>query len=351
MGAAALSQCLAVMADQEWEPEEVFQHRIMARALEGPGPKLVLTISSSSTSNSLGSTLSLFPPSEQITGLWVEKLEFVKGWAPLKWRHERAESQAPPAPMSSAMKTQSKSKGLPERYWHAWVVSENQKGETRGQWCMLQVASAPVDRTMENANLDIKDAKMLGEHAQKFNMHLLRNGGNEGAGSGEPLPGVMVCVPVACKVVQSPAQQVFGSGDVVTLLPYACAEVTKFVFDGTETFSEIPHAFFHYIAWSTKGRDCIGDIQGNEEDDGSFILLNPSVPRWPGLANGSFLTSSMTGTQMDQKASAPTPTPEMFDKLHPKCGPLCKTFDAERSGKPARKHCGLPISCHVGGGY
>merc|ERR1711920_106826 len=68
-------------------------------------------------------------------------------------------------------------------------------------------------------------------------------------------------------------------GEVVSLLRLPSSEVGKFVFDGSEEFLELPHAFFHYVTWFSGGREMAFDLQGAEHDDGDVILVDPCLLR------------------------------------------------------------------------
>merc|ERR1711920_462029 len=102
------------------------------------------------------------------------------------------------------------------------------------------------------------------------------------------------------------------------------------------TFSRSLAPFFHYVSWVTGGQECVSDLQGLEDEDGSVILCNPCMPRRTGWGAGSCFGPPGPGGGAN---------PQLFDRLHPKCGPLCKSFDPDRRTKPGRRNCGVPISC------
>jgi len=332
---AALSLCIV---DDSWEPEEVFVQKILKRYLDNGEAKLALAVASLPHAPK-GASRSLFAPSDRISEVWIETLQVVKGWAPLKWRFRASAVPAVPA-MEDRRQMMT---GPSQRFWRAKVIVTLSNGEERTQWCLLQVAMAPENRTIENAMIDRKDAERVAAYAGAFNQHMLKDEAHADAGYHEGcMPRVSVCIPVVCKVLQSPVPQFFARGDAVLLLPFSAAEVTKFIYDGKEDFLEIPHSFFHYITWSSGGRDCISDLQGAEEDNGSVVLVSPCVPRQITFGSGIF---EHTGTGEGIAQRVPEQSPQMFDRLHPRCGPLCKTFDPDRRARPMRKHCGLPMSC------
>merc|ERR1719263_901385 len=131
-------------------------------------------------------------------------------------------------------------------------------------------------------------------------------------------------------------------GAFLTVAPYAEKDVQKYVFDGmSEEFSELPQAYFHYAAFSSGSKEYICDIQGAEDDNGSFLLVDPCVLR----ANQPNV-GDLVGVVV-HNGGAPSingPTVDRFDALHPKCGVACKTFDpqrrsAQRNGKVGM--CGM----------
>jgi len=336
-----LSLCIV---DDSWEPEEVFVQKILKRYLDSGEAKLALAIASLPHAPK-GASRSLFAPNDRIAEVWIETLQVVKGWAPLKWRFRASAVQAAAAvpAMAAAEDRRQMMAGPSQRFWRAKVIVTLANGEERTQWCLLQVAVAPENRTIENAMRDRKDAERVAAYAGAFNQHMLKDEAHADAGYHDGgIPRVTVCIPVVCKVLQSPVPQFFARGDAVLMLPYSATEVTKFIYDGKEDFLEIPHAFFHYTTWSSGGRDCISDLQGAEEENGSVLLVSPCVPRHTAFGSGIF---EQTGTSESAPPRIPELSPQMFDRLHPRCGPLCKTFDPDRRARPMRKHCGLPMSC------
>lgn len=312
--------------------------KILKRYLDTGEAKLHLSITTLPNPGALG--LNLFTSADGIVGLFIETLQAVKGWAPLKWRFERGTSASLAGPASAPFVQQgaeNKPQGgmkVPWRFWRAKVVTEHRNGELKSHWCLLQVAADSCFRSIETAMFERRDCDIIAAHAHRFNQHMLREEGVD------PMDvdggGVQVCMPTICQVLQSPLPEFFGRDDAVILLPYKANEVQKFVFDGSEDFLEIPHAFFHYVSWVTGGQECVSDLQGVEEENGTVVLVNPCMPRSIGWGAGACFGSIENGARG---------TPQLFDRLHPKCGPLCKSFDPDRRAKPTRRHCGVPISC------
>jgi len=310
---AALSLC------GSWDPEELFLQKMLKR-----NAKLSLAIANVYEPPSSASR-TLFSPAEKIEEAWIETLEVAKQWAPLSWRFGTSSAS-----------------GM--RFWRAKVATILSNGDLRSHWCLLQVPAAPGDRTMENAILNRRDALKVAAYAEGFNQHI------RGPEAGEALddsPAVSVCIPTVCKVLHSPILQYFAWGDILLLLPYTLSEVIKFVFDGSEDFLEIPHAFFHYVTWSSGGNESISDLQGAEEDTGEVLLVNPCISRPLAFGTGFPFDHLNRGpSQMDLAFRPPDPSRQMFDMLHPRCGPLCKTFDPERRVQPVRRHGCIPVSCN-----
>lgn len=337
----SLAPCSRFLEDHEWAPEEVFIQKMMRRALENDGSKLALIVAAMPVEDPTGTSLTLFPPGVKINTIWIEKLEKVKTWGPLgnTWGSgRRVDTQTEFDSFSS--RSQAKSQQHSRDHWRAKIITENGSGEHKEQWCLLQVATSHQERTTEHALNDIKAANQVASYARDYNMILH----TMASPTGEPAPCVRVCVPIGCKVIQSPVPHFFVPGDMITLLPYQADEVAKFVTNGRENYLEIPQTFFHYVAWKSDCRECVVDLMGIEEDDGSILLVNPHLVRAP----ESNIVSNFVSTQ-DGAVTPAHVTPEMFDRLHPQCGPLCRSFDPERRSKPGRKHCGLTVGCGTRG--
>jgi hypothetical protein len=243
-----------------------------------------------------------------------------------------------------------------KKSWHVNVVDSN----GCEQVCVLQMASSPDERTLENVKLDVDDSKTAATYAHRFNLQQMQaldgGAGPEAAvpadGTTQPetaiedssIPRVRVAAPVACEVMASGYPSMVPVGAFLTLTPYAEKDVQKFIFDGmTEEFSELPQAYFHYAAFSSGGKEYICDVQGVEDDNGCFLMVDPCVLR-ANLPTVGDLVGVAVNAQTGGGLSQHGPTIERFDTLHPKCCQACKTFDpqrrsAQRNGKVGM--CGM----------
>mmetsp|Transcript_14280 Transcript_14280/g.32419 ORF Transcript_14280/g.32419 Transcript_14280/m.32419 type:complete len:342 (-) Transcript_14280:88-1113(-) len=305
------------------------------------GPQLRLRVDWNPIRESLGARCCPFSLTDEIV---VEALDVraPRGWEPLSWRHEHylkernanKENQQSKPTMPSGPRY-----SVPKRYTRARIGRA---------WYLLQVAVAPEDRTMEHVKADIIDSKDAAAYAHHFNAHLRRSAGHDDFEQTETVdnsvPIVQVCAPIGCCVLETAIPQLAGSraGEVVTLAPYPSMEVNKFVFDGQQEFLELPQAFFHFVTWLSGGKEMVYDLQGFEGDEGEVLLIDPCVLRPPKVGVKEFLNplSSEKSATMDVG-----PSPERFDQLHRRCGPLCQTFDPERRGPRGRKMCGLDVKC------
>lgn len=219
------------------------------------------------------------------------------------------------------------------------------RAKVNGQWVIMGVPAAPDFRSMERALQEIDDAKALASYAHSFNAHLMKTSGQSEMSDEYEGPRMRVCVPVGCRVLCSAVPQFAHPGAVVTLIPYPATEITKFVFNGQEDFSELPQAFFHYMVWMSGGRESGFDLQGVETEDGDFLLIDPVMVRAPSVGITEIGKTIIEG----QNPEGVGPSQESFDALHPRCGPTCKTFDPHRRGVKARKMCGLDVpGCGLG---
>lgn len=355
MGALLVGPCSPGWS--HWEPEELFLQKAMRRTKEAGGPQLRLLRTAAPAVDPSRALLTIFPSSQEVSTITVEHMESVQDWAPLGWRHE-ADADGDPARVDhgsqlaagSSRPRQLRAPGLEPaapgarcKFWRARVTVEGPQGQPQTQWCLLQVAARVEDRTPEAVSQDIKDAAAVAKHAAAFNMGVL---GHSLGGAGESMPvddsapQVRVAMPTGCRIVESPVPQHLCPGDEVVLLPYAAPEVTKFVYDGDEHFLELPQAFFHYTFWASGGAGCVADLQGAEEDDGSVVLVRP-CPLRPAApdAGGAFGSLGVLGAASTGEGA----TMDFFDRVHPRCGPLCKVFDPQRRARSSRKHCGLDV--------
>merc|ERR1712187_911112 len=125
----------------------------------------------------------------------------------------------------------------------------------------------------------------------------------------------------------------------VLLYPFGETTVDKFVYDGKEDFVEMPHAFFHYVVNASGGKDMVTDLQGVIDEDGDLLLVDPLLVQAPSVTVANLLAVAATGGGHSKGAGS-----DEFNRLHPRCGQLCKTFDPHRKGSTAKTFCGL----HVG---
>jgi len=145
-------------------------------------------------------------------------------------------------------------------------------------------------------------------------------------------------VPVGALVVS--AHDDLGSpGEAVSLAFYPFKTVQKFVYDGTEPFAELPQAFFHYCHHVSNGQKVVADIQGFEDEEGDFyivdpVVLRPTQPSISALIREVLVESGATNVS-DEKLR--------FDTWHPQCGQICHTFDPKRKSSTSRRACGLVL--------
>jgi len=290
----------------------------------------------------------------------VTKLEKVDGWDPLSWRYLRASQQAtvpvrrllPEVPLAAASAASTSASAAIHRlswpqgyrfssrrwFWRAMVAYTDFSGTVAEQPCMLQVAEDPVERTSEHVQAELEDARLVASRAHGFGDYL-----NEKvlADGGEKVPSIKVSAPAACLVANSAVSEFVGVDDCVSVAPYAAPEVTKFAFDGTEEFLELPQAFFHYVAWASGGSEVLCDLQGAVEEDGSLLAVDPCLWRRSNNLVANVLGAIVPDAQSGDKA---IDGGQLFGQVHPRCPQLCKVFDPDRGtgGRLAtRGRCGL----------
>lgn len=233
----------------------------------------------------------------------------------------------------------------------SWCTSIASFGGLSEQVCILQMPEEPEDRTLQSVELGVQDAKDAASYAYRFNMFLLRQQGLSEATDSEKVPGMKVAAPVICEVVHTGYPSMIPTGGLCTLTQYNCREVIKFVFDGSEDFQEMPQAFFHFAAHSSGGKEFVCDLQGDEDEAGNFLLIDPVLLRagLPGV--GDLVSAGMreSGMKKEMAGTSTGPTKERFDQLHPKCAQMCKEFDPQRKGavKSIGGMCGFN-SCSFG---
>jgi len=234
--------------------------------------------------------------------------------------------------------------------------SEKQKVSTEldRQTCVLQMAASPHERSVRNIELDILDAKDASSYAHRFNLQQMHSSDPSAtAADAADMPGVRVAAPIGCEVLGSGLQGLIVAGDSCTLAPYVASEVQKFVFDGSEEYCELPQSFFHYAAFASGGREFVCDLQGVEEEDGSFTLIDPCVLRAARPTVTDLINTVMPKPVANASAEPKLgPSPERFDAMHPKCGQMCKAFDPQRRGGQMRNACGpggiMSAACGLG---
>jgi len=225
------------------------------------------------------------------------------------------------------------------RFWSATATSSSGVREI----VVLQMASSPEDRSLDNAKLDVEDALLAGNYAHRFNVSPAVTGGNM---SPDEVRNIKVAIPVVCQVTSSQFPAMVPTGTLITMTPYRWDEVQKYVFEGNEEFSELPQAYFHHAAFSSGSKHFVCDIQGTEDDAGDFIIMDPCIlrsekPTLTGMA-GSVVPPVMAAANQGS-----APTYQRFDAMHPRCSQLCQVFDGER--KVAKRNVGFCSSaCGIG---
>jgi len=202
------------------------------------------------------------------------------------------------------------------RHWFLIVTKHDRK-----QY-LLQIAANLDDRTREKVQEDIKDMEGVQTLASKFNMQIGENAGTR----------VLVCTPKPVEILQSHLPALLGISDVGLLIPYPgkLADIEKFVFDGrTDTFVDLPSAFFHYAMFITQGKQMVVDLQGEVTDDGDLLLIDPVLVQ-PATADPRIFCGVIPGG-LNSKA---------FETLHPRCTPMCNMFDPHRKVKMQNNICG-----------
>lgn len=337
MGASALSQCTHGMtkaAGTMLQAAPAIGRSQSGDAFEGQA--LVLKVVIAPIEASLGACTSGFSVGDEV---FVARLETAPGLEPLSFRFREHERQSWP----SSHRFQSS-----RRSWHVNAV-----GSAGHRPCVLQMSIMPALRSLENATLDIDDAKDAISYASRFNLYQQQQ--QQKAEWGELPPCIKVAAPVACTVLHSAFPSMVPVGTACTLIPYPLMEVNKYVFDGTEDFLEWPQAFFHYAAYVSNGKQMVCDIQGGELDSGDILLVDPCILRTE-MLNVSDLVHVVATSAGAQAVSAVTsdrggtsattafagPTTDRFDRLHPRCAQVCRGFDPQRrSVKKNTGACGM----------
>jgi hypothetical protein len=314
---------------------------------EGDGNKeLVLRVVHAPIDDSSGARLSGYKVNDELR---IAQFKMTEGSDTLGMRYrDKVKAQWPPSYRFQVAK----------RSWQALVQPDSRLGSQ--QACILQMASSPDERTLKHVEIDVDDANVAAAYASRFNRNQRQAAGlsedvdasAQTMSSARPLleaegvPTIRVAATIACEVIASGYPSMIPVGGFCTLAPYSEREVQKFVFDGsTEEFSEVPQAYFHYAAFASGGKEFVCDIQGTEEDDGSFLLVDPCM-----LRSGLPTVGQLVGALANQQTQADGPTPERFDALHPRCGEACKCFDPQRRSALRNKvgMCGTGVTCGFG---
>lgn len=293
--------------------------------------KIILCVHLALVHDTLGANVSGFMQGDQIV---MTSLRKAKGLEPLSWRYRNdVRAVWPPSYRFQ----------VPRENLMAEVLSR----DNRITRCVVQVPQVATERTMDNAQLHLQDAEIATARATGFNEMSQQQKGNmmDFRDQGEAPPTVKVCAPVACEVLSSSAPEILPRGAACTVTPYPHSEVIKFVFDGADEFLEVPQAFFHFAAFASGGTEQVCDIQGMEDDNGGIHLLDPVVLRQD-TANVQQFLSTFTAAQKPDPAKKfgpdHAPTDERFDRLHPRCGQMCQSFDPMRRGAKGKKgYCGI----------
>lgn len=281
--------------------------------------------------------------------LWMRTLGTPDGFLPLV---ERSRSDSGLFPDSYPFRA--------TRRW--WRVDMYSDAEPRQRWCALQLNGKLKDRCLENAQYDIQDACDAATYAHRFNLAQQQHF----RATGEQCSGVQVAIPVACEVIRSRYPAMVPVGSVCCVIPYASPDVQKFVFEGHEDFFEVPHAYFHYAAFSSNSKHFVCDIQGCADDDGNFLFLDPCLLRSEPLSLGGIVGAALAAKKstegyagdgltcgvaaLDGSAASSAPTSERFNAMHPRCSELCRSFDPLRKscGKRTIGICGTMPTCGLG---
>lgn len=292
--------------------------------------KIILRVGHALVHDTEGAYVSGYKVGDQIQITFLRK---AKGLDPLGWRYRNDVRGVWP---------QSYRFQVPRENLFADVTSR----DGRTTRCVLQVPQDATQKTHENAQLHVEDAERATAHASRFNAQMLKAMGNvmDLREQGEAPPSVKICAPVACEVLSSSAPEILPRGSACTVTPYPHEEVVKYVFDGADEFMEVPQAFFHYAAFVSGGTEFVCDLQGMEDDSGCVLLIDPVVLREDKANMSAFLNTTLLEKAKPERKFGPdhAPTEDRFDRLHPRCGQLCQSFDPMRRGAKGKKgFCGI----------
>lgn len=304
------------------------------------GPLIVLRVTQASIKSSSGARLTPFGFGDEVAVVQVEKL---KGWDALRWRQEHWATQR--AVSDSGQKLwppRGPRFENAQRFWGAKVVSTDGQGGFEEYWCLLQVAASPEQRIAENARAALDDARDVAAYTDRFNQRMSDTHGSDDTKS---VPSLRVCTPVGCTVIGGNAPDLASLGETVLVIWYPSPRVQKFVFDGSEDFLELPQAFFHYVAFLSRGWEQVADLQG-VRDGHDVYLVDPVVLRTPEASMLSTLSGISAGGTQRLFEPETAASDLRFEQWHPRCGELCKVFDPNRSTMKSRRHGLFAVGCN-----
>jgi len=339
---AALSYCSDIILDERGnlrQPGVPLPQSESVRKGEGEdgeqGPLLALRISYSPSEASSGSMSCPFAEGDEVA---VASVEAVRTWEALGAYQDRvADQRARRAPSGKVPLPEGPRQEAQILFYRARIIASNGKGGFEEHVCLLQIAASRSSRTASNARHIVDDASQAASYAHRFNLQNIAALGQEI--DPRDIPGIKVAPAVSCVVLGTAAPRLAQEHDHLTLTLCPIDSIQKFVFDGSERFLELPQTYFHYVAWTSGGSDIVADVQGQEDDDGNFLLVNPIIIRAPKATIGTLLGAATGMTEVKNVAETAA---ERFNTWHPSCGPLCKHFDPTRQGAHAvRRHCGL----------
>eukprot|EP00933_Yihiella_yeosuensis_P033652 TRINITY_DN27306_c0_g1_i1.p1 TRINITY_DN27306_c0_g1~~TRINITY_DN27306_c0_g1_i1.p1 ORF type:complete len:334 (+),score=50.94 TRINITY_DN27306_c0_g1_i1:91-1092(+) len=331
MGSAQSSGCLEL-----WD---------FAQKMGSSGPQAALRISAMAavTEDCSGARLTGFQIDDEVALLRMANFD---GFKPLGWRSTgfgsqgSGKSRPPPGWIRQQIPTE------PRFYWHGVVLSCDPHNTDKHieHVCLIQTHVDSSCRQMCHFDRDLLDSWSSASYAHRFNMHLKRQSEGppkmreDGIIERSLAKGVKVAIPVTCEVLGSTTPQFLAAGDHLTVTLFPLKEVQKFVYDGQGDFEEMPQSFFHYASSNSGGKEMLWDLQGCKDESGEYLLVNPHVHRRPQASVTDIITAVAAGAG----STAAGPRPQQFDALHPKCTPMCETFDPNRAGAHGR---GMGFSC------
>lgn len=274
--------------------------------------------------------------------LLISGIKKVPGWDPLTWRQERVARQQVTGQTSQLWPSLTESRlGRPQRAWSVEILASDGHGGVRVLHGLLQVAHVRKDRELDQVKGAVEEIGKVADYAHRFNRHVATVGGE-----GTDVPTIRVASSVACFVLDSINPDIASAGDTVVLTLFDAKQVTKFVFEGGEDFLELPQAFFHFVLWSSNGKELIADLQGTQQEQ-DLLLVDPVLISTSDLQIGELISLATSNVGSDFQ----THNRQRFNLWHPRCAQLCQSFDPQRRGGNTRRACGVPLpSCGVGGG-